>query len=125
MNKLISKQITEINHKLSGNKGSDDLINTIDNILLEVYAKDENGFYIFRNSISKASKLACELYNQKPFARKNLSTAIYTALVLLQINGIALSGYDNDLDTLKKYISNNDNISMESWINKYILNNTI
>ena len=123
MNKLVSRQIIEINRKLSGNCSNEKTIKKLNAILLEIYSKDKEGFYIFRDSVSKAAKLACELYNQKPFANKNLATAIYTAFILLQVNGIALTGYDNDLKTLQTHIINNDNFAVESWINKYNPNN--
>lgn len=57
------------------------------------------------------------------FVHKNLATAVFTMFILLQINGIVLSGYNSDLNDLKSHILNNDNVAVESWINLYAEDN--
>ena len=101
MKKLSVDQIVEINLKIQNKKSEKYDPSIIENILQDLYSKDNQGFYIYRDTAAKAAKLACEISSNKPFDSANNRTAVLSAFILMRANGITLQNY---MDGIKEFL---------------------
>ena len=119
MNKLKSKHIIEINRRLGGTIPEGFNRQKLDYIVQIPYQRDEYNEYVYRGSSAKAAKLACELYKQNLFPKKNLSTALFASIVLLQVNGGRLRDYQEDIELFLEYIRHDDFEKANAWITQH------
>lgn len=126
MNKLTSKQLFMINRKLTGGDSHTEgtLMEKLDEIAAAPYEQNDMFFYKYRDTVSKAAKLGSTLARQKPFASCNEGTAIIATLSLLELNGIRLDGYEDDIETLASCLCSGDLESCCEWIRCYRVNGT-
>ena len=119
MNKLKTKHIIELNQRLGGSLPDNFNKQRLDNILPLPYKRDAYNEYIYRGASAKAAKLACELYKQKCFSKKNLSTALFAGIILLKVNGGKIRDYQQDINFLVEYIRHDDFEKAEAWIRQH------
>ena len=122
MNKLTAKQLLMINRKLSGETTavSDNLMKKLEDISKMPYEQNENFFYVYRNTVAKASKLGCSIATIKPFREKNNQTAILALLSLLELNKIQLTAYEAHLQTLVTLLESGDVDGTKGWIERHL-----
>jgi prophage maintenance system killer protein len=83
------------------------------------YEQDEKFFYKYKNTVAKAAKLGCSVACIKPFEKKNIQSAIFSLLSLLELNNVRLVGYENDLITLVSCVESGDVEKTCDWIEKH------
>ena len=118
MNRLTAKQLLMINQKITcvDVKASDNLMKKLETISDLPYEQDEMFFYKYKDVIAKASKLGCSIARIKPFAEKNKQTSVVALLTLLELNGVGLEKYDDDLPLLVSFLEAGDLESSCEWI---------
>ncbi|MEE0874795.1 MAG: hypothetical protein UIH27_15180 [Ruminococcus sp.] len=123
MNKIVTRQLYNINVGITANKNplSEYKWNILKNVAAAPYEQDEHFYYVYKSIAAKAAKLGCELIRKKPFESENELTAVVATLTMLEINGIKLANYRNDIDSLKQYLSDNNVDEAEKWINRHIV----
>jgi len=121
MNKLTAKQLLMINQKLTNNNhgASAALMKSLDEISKMPYIQNEAQFYVYRNTVAKASKLGCSIAQIRPFEKKNTQTAVLALLTLLELNGEKLSGYEDDIPGLVSLLCSGNEDGVRSWITRY------
>ena len=121
MNKLTAKQLLMINQKLTGDNAEipPDVQSLLETIASAPYEQNERALYIYRDIIAKAAKLGCVLLQKRPFKHKNSQTAILSILTFLELNGIKLIGYENDLSELMAQLDSDDIEQVCQWINAH------
>ena len=121
MKKLSVDQIVDINLTIQKKSSGKYDPSTIDIILQDLYIKDNQGFYIYRDTAAKAAKLACDLSKNKPFENANNRTAVLAAFVLMRANGIQLQNYMDDIDELFHIIKNGDEKTACAWLKDHYI----
>lgn len=118
MNRLTGKQLFMINQKLTEDNtdASETFMKKLEAISELPYEQDETLFYIYKDTIAKASKLGCSLARIKPFAKKNNQTAVLALLTLLVLNRIELQNYDKDIPKLVSILESGDVEQGINWI---------
>lgn len=123
MNKLTEKQLTLFNKKVAQKVGLTPGIideDALRRVAEAPYVKDERFFYIYKGLIEKTAKLGCEIVNVRPFANTNIATATLAILTLLEINGIKLQDYENDIPELHQYLKIGEENQVIKWINVHL-----
>lgn len=120
MNKLTAGQLVMINQKLTGNRED---VNEKTRILIEEivqmpYEQNEMSLYKYKGIIPKASKLGCSIARIKPFKQKNNQTAVIAALTLLELNGVKLTDYEDNVTQLVEYFLAGDLESGCEWMRR-------
>lgn len=118
MNRLTGKQLFMINQKLTEDNtdASEVFMKKLEAISELPYEQDETLFYIYKDTIAKASKLGCSLARIKPFAKKNNQTAVLALLTLLALNKIEIQNYDKDIPKLVSILEAGDVEQGINWI---------
>lgn len=125
MNKLSASQIYKINCRILGtevnfNEMDEDFKNSLKDIAFSPYEQDEKFFYLYRDTVAKAAKLSCDIATIKPFEKSNTKTALFTALVLLQINQInTKESYQDDLPTFLAALEDGNFEQIEDWLREH------
>ena len=121
MNKLTAKQLFQINQQFSIVKDEYDeaLRNKVTAVADMPYVQDERFFFIYKDTVEKAAKLGCSIAYWRPFRSANTKTAIISMLTLLEVNGIKLEGYSDDMDNLISIIEGDKVQECIGWIKKY------
>ena len=104
----------------STEKLSDDLLQRLDEISNTPYALDDGFFYIYKDVVEKAAKLACEIADKRPFQNGNHATAMLALLTLLDVNGIVLRVQPDDLKQLKLLIDEMQFEQCCAWIRNHV-----
>lgn len=108
---MINQKLTEDN-----TDASETFMKKLEAISELPYEQDETLFYIYKDTIAKASKLGCSLARIKPFAKKNNQTAVLALLTLLVLNRIELQNYDKDIPKLVSILEAGDVAQGINWI---------
>lgn len=124
MNKLTAKQLLMLNRKIV-EEDDEPLrpyrdMDVLERIAAIPYEKDEEFFYIYRDTIEKAAILGCSLHKCKAFADGNSETAALAMFTLLDINGYELVDFGNDLDELFEHLERQNFESVCAWIKEHL-----
>ena len=127
MNKLTANQLLMINQRITGVdvEASDNLMKKLETISNLPYEQDEMFFYKYKDVIAKASKLGCSIARIKPFTEKNNQTSVVALLTLLELNGVGLEKYDDDLPALVSFLETGDLESSCEWIRMHKIDNDV
>ena len=121
MNKLTPEHLILLNRKVVGDNAA--AISEIDMDKLKKiaelpYEKDEKLFYVHKDTVKKAAKLASLIATERPFARGNRETAVLALLILLKLNGCKITEYSKDVKELYECLEETDHIC--KWINQHL-----
>ncbi len=120
MNKLTAGQLIMINQKLVKKKFdiSEKTQILIEEIVQMPYEQNEMSLYKYKGVIQKASKLGSAISRIRPFDDRNDQTAVIAALTLLELNGIKMTDYKDNVSQLVQYFLIGDIESGCEWIRK-------
>lgn len=102
MYRLTNSQLVMLNKKITGDKCEVKNENLLDKINNQVYEQDEEGFYVYRDTVHKAAKYAEIFSYEQPFMSGNLETGVLIATTLLSINNNPVNYTDEDI---KKFMA--------------------
>ena len=112
-----------INQKLVSNP-EDELSEYSEKRLKEIaeipYMQDEKLFLIYGAKFEQAAKLGCLIATRKPFKQENNKTALLALLITLDINGVRIVDYENDLTQLLEFLQQDDLDGTTTWIKTHL-----
>jgi len=85
------------------------------------YIQDKRFFYVHKNTIHKAAKLANLIARRKPFSKGNRETAILAMLTLLSINGYKIANYREDMEKLIDCLEKDETDEVCQWIKAHVV----
>ncbi len=118
MNKLTAEQLIIINQKITDRTVSEKVKKSIENIVEIPYEQDDMATYKYKGIVAKSVKLGCSIARIKPFESNNTQTAVLAALTSLELNGISLVNYKEDISQLADFFLSNDIEGGCEWIEK-------
>ena len=124
MNKLTPEQLLLLNRKITAGDSSSVLRVTKEELkeIADIpYIQDKRFFYVHKNTIHKAAKLANLIACRKPFFEENRETAILAMLTLLSINGYKIANYREDMEKLWDCLEKDETEGICQWIKAHVV----
>lgn len=121
MNKIVARQLQGINAQITGAEPqlSEEQWNALEEVAAAPFELNESLYYIHKTIFAKAAKLGCEIVRRKPFESENELTALVSSLTMLEINGVRLASYKQDLDGLRECFDSNNIAGAEQWLEQH------
>ena len=119
MNKLTSEHLILLNEKVAKKTGKSAGVkdmSALKRVIEKPYQKNEQFFYLHKDTVSKATVLGCEIAKQQVFENNNDMTALLAVLTLLELNGRKLINYQDDLRGLLKSLHEDNSEQVRGWI---------
>ena len=115
MNRLSSSQILLLYHELTEER-EPILTSDIAQIADAPYAKDEEGFYIYKNVSQRAAMLGYGIMKASPFHKKNAEIAGLSILTLLEINNRRIMEKEIDMPDFMRVLKAKDYDALVEWL---------
>ncbi len=123
MYKLTPNQLLLLNRKITDMEAQTISPNRFE-LLKEIsetpYRQNKEDSFIYKGPAEKAAKLGNEIALKKPFERSNRDTAVLALLTLLELNGVKLKDYRDDLGELYDNIEDQALEKTYKWICSHI-----